>query len=588
MFKEKLLKRISLLLAITLIICSMSAFVMSENTKADEEETTSTEVSVPDEYEMVCHRGYSGVAPENSKYAFEEAIKANFKHIELDIRRCKENDEGEADWVVTHDETLERLCGVNKKVSEMTVDEIQKYKYKTGTNLSHYNNVKIMSLDELIEMIKDYKEKGQTVDWRIELKELESDDQKDKIYDEVVQPIIDADVLDCVTFISFYSSNLNKILRVNTDLRAWYLAKVLDDEHWGYARSLKTKYKDQVEGVILRGTVYTSDETDVEQAISEGFKVGVYALDSRVMMGAYYSMGIRSFTTNEIAPDSMSISLMKKTYTPKDFKYTLSKRSYTFTNTRKKPTFTVTYEGKELLEGLNYEVSYANNKYPGTGTATVTGVRNFKGEKDKTFTISMPKVKGFSLVKNGVTTLKYQWTPNEYVTGYKVYQYNYSTKKYKLVKTIKKNTTTTFKAKKLLTSKKYRYRVRTYFTYKKKTYKSEACKGKTAYTKPGAEKTISIKRSKKGKSAVVKVGKQKRVTGYVIKISTDKNFCTNVRTVYTKRNSVKFTNLIKKKAYYAKTRAYLKVKSKYYYGKYSKVVKKKGVKPKKKKKKKIN
>ena len=240
---------------------------------------------------------------------------------------------------------------------------------------------------------------------------------------------------------------------------------------------------------------------------------------------------------------------------------------------------------------MNYETSYSNNKYPGTGTATATFLRNISGEKDKKFTINMPKVKGFTVDKNYATSLRYKWTTNTDVTGYKVYQYNYKTKKYTCIKTIKNTKTTKdgvtkkCKLKKLGTATKYRFRVKTYLTYNKKTYKSDPCKGKTTYTKPGTENKIKMKRSKKKKTITVKFGKLPRVTGYNIRVATDKNFTkgVKVRTTRSKKGFVTLRKLNKKKTYYAKVRGYLKVGSKIYYGAYSKVVYKKGKKAKKKK-----
>lgn len=617
MFRERFTKKISIIIAVTLIICSMSAFVANKKTKADEietavateetvapvennlgkskvendetettttaptttqQETTTANPVNPDEYELVAHRGLSAVAPENSMPAFEKAVEAGFEHIECDIRRCKENANGEAEYVISHDDNLKRLCGVDKDIEDMTVNEIKNYPYKAGNGIANYSNLKILSLKELIAYIKKVKNSGKNVDWRIELKKLEDDEYKSKIEEEVVEPIVEAGVDDCVTFISFYYSNLYNAIRNHKNIKICYLAEILDSSYLDYAIRLRDTWDANIDTVIFRGSTYTTDEIEMKRAMNEGFKLGVYALDSRVTMGAYYSMGVRSFTTNAVVPNSLSVSLLKKTYQAKDFTYKLSKTSYTFTNTRKKPTFTVTYEGQELLENLCYEVSYSNNKLPGTAVATATGIRNVKGEKDKKFTITMPKVKNFKLVSNKSTSIKYQWTRNANVKGYKVYQYNYGTGKYKLVKTITNNKTVTFTAKKLKTATKYRYRVKTYYTENKKTYNSKACTGITTYTKPAKEKSVRMKRSKKKKTISVAFAKLPRVTGYNIRVATDKNFTKNVftRTSRTKKGFVLIRKLKKKKTYYAKVRGYLKVGKKYYYGAYSKVVYKKG------------
>ena len=264
----------------------------------------------------------------------------------------------------------------------------------------------------------------------------------------------------------------------------------------------------------------------------------------------------------------------------KNFTYTLSKKSYTFTNSRKKPTLTVKYGSEELLEGLNYDISYVNNKYPGTAIVTATGLNNCTGEKDNKFKITMPKVTGFKVSKNASNSITYKWTANTNVTGYKVYQYIYSTGKYKLVKTINKNTKKTYTAKNLSSAAKYRYRVKTYLTYNKKTYLSSACGGKTTYTNPSKEKKVKLKRSKSGKKLKVTYKKLDRVTGYTILLATNKKFTKNVRVKTVKYwvRKVKIKKCIKNKTYYAKVRGYLKVGNKYYYGSYSNVVKKKGVK----------
>ena len=66
------------------------------------------------------HRGFHGEgAEENSFTAYERAIERGYG-IEIDIRFSKEEE-----LVVFHDATLERVCGVDKKVSDLTVAELK-------------------------------------------------------------------------------------------------------------------------------------------------------------------------------------------------------------------------------------------------------------------------------------------------------------------------------------------------------------------------------------------------------------------------------------------------------------------------------
>ena len=79
----------------------------------------------------IAHRGYynnkNGVI-ENSKTAFELAIKNNY-NIEMDISLTKDEQ-----IIVYHDDDFKRLLNVDKKVSEMTLEEIKQLRYENSTD----------------------------------------------------------------------------------------------------------------------------------------------------------------------------------------------------------------------------------------------------------------------------------------------------------------------------------------------------------------------------------------------------------------------------------------------------------------------
>ena len=65
----------------------------------------------------------------------------------------------------------------------------------------------------------------------------------------------------------------------------------------------------------------------------------------------------------------------------------LSKSSYTYDGTAKKPAVTVKYDGATLTKGTDYTVSYSNNKNVGTARVKITGKGEYGGSISKTFTI---------------------------------------------------------------------------------------------------------------------------------------------------------------------------------------------------------
>lgn len=89
------------------------------------------------------HRGLfdnEGHAPENSLAAFSLAVENGYG-IELDVQLTKDNIP-----VVIHDYSLKRVCGVNKKVKDLTLTELKGYQL--------YNSQEcIPTLKEALEVI---------------------------------------------------------------------------------------------------------------------------------------------------------------------------------------------------------------------------------------------------------------------------------------------------------------------------------------------------------------------------------------------------------------------------------------------------
>lgn len=72
---------------------------------------------------FIAHRGLHGQAvPENSLEAFRLAAEKGVA-AELDVRLTKD-----MKLVVFHDESLERMCGVNIRISDLTYSELSEYR----------------------------------------------------------------------------------------------------------------------------------------------------------------------------------------------------------------------------------------------------------------------------------------------------------------------------------------------------------------------------------------------------------------------------------------------------------------------------
>ena len=75
---------------------------------------------------QIAHRvGFKNIAVENSTAAIIGALKKNIKYFEIDIQLTKDNK-----LISFHDEDLLRLAGIDKKITNLTLEELKSIKLK--------------------------------------------------------------------------------------------------------------------------------------------------------------------------------------------------------------------------------------------------------------------------------------------------------------------------------------------------------------------------------------------------------------------------------------------------------------------------
>ena len=99
----------------------------------------------------ILHRGDQTVAPENSMPAFDAAGRSEAEYVETDVRETKDGV-----LVLSHDDSLLRMCGEDKLISEMTYEEIKQYPIINGTNASQYSDNVVPTLEEYIACCNKY------------------------------------------------------------------------------------------------------------------------------------------------------------------------------------------------------------------------------------------------------------------------------------------------------------------------------------------------------------------------------------------------------------------------------------------------
>jgi glycerophosphoryl diester phosphodiesterase len=135
----------------------------------------------------VGHRGARADETENTLESFEKAIALGVNAVELDVRRSKDGQ-----LIVSHDDTLKRVFGIDLPVHESTLEELQQ---ATGNRLP--------SLQEALRFIDGKAEKI-----LVELKEAG--------YEKKVLDLLRTEKLgDRVIIVSFHSDALANVRKLD-------------------------------------------------------------------------------------------------------------------------------------------------------------------------------------------------------------------------------------------------------------------------------------------------------------------------------------------------------------------------------------
>uniref|UniRef100_A0A7J3ZJ52 Glycerophosphodiester phosphodiesterase n=1 Tax=Fervidicoccus fontis TaxID=683846 RepID=A0A7J3ZJ52_9CREN len=138
-------------------------------------------------FAVVGHRGAPMHAPENTLRAFREAIAQGADIVECDVRHTKDEV-----LVVYHDESLSRLVGVDKKVSELSYEQLREYRV---------GGERIPRLSEVLELIVD------RVGLLIEIKE-------EGIEDRIVETIKESGAERWVAVVSFSERSIESVRKI--------------------------------------------------------------------------------------------------------------------------------------------------------------------------------------------------------------------------------------------------------------------------------------------------------------------------------------------------------------------------------------
>lgn len=232
--------------------------------------------SAEDPVYLTAHRGVWAVAPQNSLPSYEAAVELGYYTAECDIHLTKDNE-----WVLIHNSEAESQFCQFGEISDYTLEEVKTFSYKGGKNFWKYEDLKIATLDEYLDIFVGAKTRPQ-----IEIKS----ETYDMLY-TVVEAIEEKGLEDQAIVISFDLEQLNKIHELNSNIELWYLIDEITSENIAAAKAVD-------ENMWLSPNFEANDEESIQLAIDAGMKASFWTVNTVEDAKMLYDMGIRYIETD--------------------------------------------------------------------------------------------------------------------------------------------------------------------------------------------------------------------------------------------------------------------------------------------------
>lgn len=224
---------------------------------------------------LIAHRGFSAVAPENSDTAFIKAGEADFFAAECDIQLSKDGV-----WVVNHNSNIKKMTDGKGEIYEMTYDEISEYFIDNGYYWRENAKQKLITLDVYLAICDEYE-----IIPQIEIK---------KENYESLETVLSAlgkyeGMREKAIIISFDGIVLEKLRNLDGDIELWYLTHEIDRKAITLA---------SLNNYTIAFNYKKNDEDVIKEVQAKNIKLAAWTVDSVKAYEELYDLGIRNFTTN--------------------------------------------------------------------------------------------------------------------------------------------------------------------------------------------------------------------------------------------------------------------------------------------------
>lgn len=277
--KKKLTKKSKILIIVLsivafLLIATVLGGVIALNQYCKTKDYTV--ISTSDNVTLVAHRGMRSVAPENTTASFAEAGKHGYWGAECDVYRTKDGV-----WIISHDSHTYRMMDKSAFIEKKTYEELMDMNVDNGVNIDKYEDLKICSLEEYLDICKKY-----NMTPVIELKGKNNTEYYSEIVDLANQFEVNP------VYISFHIENLQTMRRL-TQCKMYYLVQKISEDDIQDAKSIENC------GIDFNGNKDKNFKSNIIKKCQDaGLELGAWTINEEDALQKLEQYGITLITTD--------------------------------------------------------------------------------------------------------------------------------------------------------------------------------------------------------------------------------------------------------------------------------------------------
>ena len=265
--------------ALAVIICTGSLLFFTLQNKNPE--PVKNIIKSDDSAKYIAHRGFSGIAPENTIPAFKKAGENGYYGCEFDIHPTKDGV-----WAVMHDVSLKAMTGQKGNISDYTFEELQAFNITAGKNINDYQNTKIPSLEQALDEIAKYPSMRPFI-------EIKSGGEKD--IEMLINILEERKLINKVTIISFHMDYLEQLRAYSPNIMLQFLISEITDN------TVQSCIYKKINAVSFDGRI-TKNHDKIKSIIDANLTAATWTIDTLELTDKLYQLGVRYITTNVIMP----------------------------------------------------------------------------------------------------------------------------------------------------------------------------------------------------------------------------------------------------------------------------------------------